>query len=251
MDPLTIAILAVAGFVAAFFDSIVGGGGIISLPALLAVGVDPRLALGTNKLAATGASLMATIRYTNAGVVDLALVLRLIPFAAVGSMFGAATVLEIDNDLIRRLVLVVMVLMTAYVVARPAFGTTNRFHGLTPATLAAAVGFASVIGFYDGFLGPGTGSFLIFAFVGIHGYDFVHAAGNARVLNFASNAAALAFFGLQGTVDYALGLPMLAAMVAGAYAGSHFGIRHGTAWVKPLFVAVTAALMAYLLYLTF
>lgn len=242
MEPLVLAFLLFASFVAAFLDSIVGGGGAISLPALLAVGFDPHMALGTNKLAATGASSMATIRYTAAGMVTLGLVLFLIPVSVVGSFVGAWTALRVDGTWIRYFVAVAMVGITLFVLFRRRFGQVNHYAGLRPATVAASVAFALAIGFYDGILGPGTGSFLLFAFVGVHRFDFVRAAGHARVLNFASNAAALAFFAIQGRVDYAVGLPMMGAMVAGAYVGSHVGLKHGDRWIKPLFVAMTLVL---------
>lgn len=247
MEPLVLVLLLAAAFAAAFFDSIVGGGGVISLPALLAAGLPPHLALGTNKLAATGASLMATIRYTQAGVVVPRLVLVLIPFSVAGSWLGATAVLQIDPDLVRGLVIVVMVAMTLYVLLRRTFGRTNRFQGVRPGPLVASAALALAIGFYDGFLGPGTGTFLIFAFVAAQGFDFVHAAGHARVLNFASNAAALTLFALERSVVWSIGLPMFVAMLAGAWVGSHVGLKHGARWIKPLFVGVTTVLLARLL----
>src|SRR5688572_29046383 len=136
-----------AAFVAAFVDSIVGGGGVISLPALLAAGLDPHLALGTNKLAATGASSMATVRYTQAGVVVLPLVLILIPLSVAGSFLGANTVLHVQPNLIRSLVLIIMGAMTVYVVVRKTFGRENRFVGLRLGTTLAIGGLALAIGF--------------------------------------------------------------------------------------------------------
>lgn len=238
--------LVAAGFVAAFIDSQVGGGGIISLPALLVVGLDPHMALGTNKLAATGASFTATVRYTNAGVVNLPLALLLIPFAGIGSFVGSLAVLQVQARWITAAVIAVMVAMTVYVVARRKFGLVNQFTGLTTATAVAVVALAAVVGFYDGFLGPGTGSFLLFGFVGILRMDFVRAAGLGRVLNFTSNLAALTLFALKDSVLWEYGLPMMAAHVAGAYLGSHVGLKHGARWLKPLFVTVSILLMARL-----
>jgi uncharacterized protein len=249
MEPGTLLFLLAAAFVAAFVDSIVGGGGIISLPALLATGMDPHVALGTNKLAATGASSMATIRYTQAGLVVLPLALALIPFSVVGAMLGSRIVLEFDDRFVKGLVIVVMVAMTLYVLARKRFGAENRFGGATARAVAIGAVVALAVGFYDGFLGPGTGTFLIFAFVGLLRFDFVRAAAHGRVLNFASNLSALVLFALHGRVDYLVGLPMMAAMLVGAYIGSHVGMRHGARWIKPLFVAVSAGLLLRLLWL--
>lgn len=249
MEPGILLALVVAAFLAAFIDSIVGGGGVITLPALLAAGLPPHLALGTNKLAATGASLMATARYTAAGHVDLRTALSLIPLSVVGAFLGAAAVLAVEARLVRSLVIVVMVAMTLYVLLRPSLGRDDRFPGLTPGLFLALGAPALLIGFYDGFLGPGTGSLLLFAFLGIGGFGFLRAAAHGRILNFASNLAALALFALRDQVDYQVGLPMMAAMLGGAYFGSHFGMRHGTRWVKPLFLAMTLAILARLLWL--
>lgn len=246
MEPLVLLVLVGAAFVAAFFDSIVGGGGAISLPALLIAGLPPDLALGTNKLAATGASAMATARYTAAGAVVVRLAVLLVPLSVAGSFVGALTVLEVDRRFVAGLVALVMVLLTAYVLVRKHFGLEDRFEEVTSGRLVATLALALAVGFYDGFLGPGTGSLLLFGFVGLQRFGFVRAAGHARVLNFASNLAALTLFALKGRVDYATGLPMMAAMVAGAYVGSHVGLRHGARWIKPLFVLMTGVILVRL-----
>lgn len=249
MEPAVLALLVIAAFLAAFIDSIVGGGGVISLPALLAAGLPPHLALGTNKLAATGASLMATVRYTQAGLVDLRTALALIPLSVVGAFLGAMAVLALDAGFVRALVIAVMVAMLLYVLFRPRLGHEDRLAGLTPHLFLALGSVALAVGFYDGFLGPGTGSLLLFAFLSVGRFDFRRAAAHGRILNFASNLAALALFALRGEVLYEVGLPMMAAMLAGAYFGSAFGIRHGTRWVKPLFVAMVLAILARLAFL--
>jgi hypothetical protein len=248
VEPVTLALLIAAAFVAAFVDSNVGGGCFNSLPALLATGMPVHLALGTNKLAATGASMMATARYAHAGLISRRLALGLVGFAFAGAMLGATTVLRVDPSFVRGLVVAVMALMTAWVVARKRFGlhdhsaTRPRWAWFTLAPLSLA------IGAYDGFLGPGTGTFFLFAFIGLAGFDFLKAAGHGRVLNFATNLGALLLFAFQRSVDYAIGLPMMAAMLAGAFLGSTYFIRHGAKFIKPLFVAISLALMGKLLY---
>ncbi len=247
MEPATIAFLVVAGFIAAFIDSIVGGGGIISLPALLAAGLPPHVALGTNKLCGTGASSMATLQYLRHGLIRRRVVLALLPFSLAGSLLGAATVLQVDARFIRPLVIAIMIAMTGWVLARPRFGEAATPRTRQGLVVVAGAAMAGVVGFYDGFLGPGTGSFLLFGFVAINGYAFLDAAAHGRVLNFASNIAALGFFVAADSIDYAAGLPMMVAMMAGGTAGSQFAIRHGRRWVRVLFVAVTAALLLRLL----
>ncbi len=241
-------LLALAGFLAGFIDSIVGGGGIITLPALLATGMPAHLAVGTNKVAGTGASAMASLQYARAGLLDARLVWTAAPVAALAAILGAITVLQVDADIVVGLVVVVMIAIIAYVLARPTFGSTNRFAGLTSGTLIATAILALIVGFYDGFLGPGTGNFLLFGLVAIHGFPFLRAAAHGRILNFASNLGALAFFASVGNIDWTLGLTMAAATMTGAFAGSHLNIRSGARIVRPLFVAVAVALLARLLY---
>lgn len=243
-----VAFLAIAGFVAAFIDSQVGGGGAISIPALLAAGLPPHLALGTNKLAATGASATATLQYVRAGTVLPKVTAWLLPGAGLGAVLGVLSVLQVEPQIVQGLVLVLMAAITVYVLTKRDFGEEDRYEGLSPGKLVGALVLTAVIGFYDGFLGPGTGSFLIFAYIGLLGFDFLKAAGHGRVMNFASNIASLAVFWVSGQVDVLAGLPMLLAMLVGAHAGSRFAIEHGSRWIKPLFVLITLALMAKLLW---
>lgn len=243
METETLVFLAVAGFVAAFIDSQVGGGGIISLPALLAVGLPPHLALGTNKFAATAASFSASINYGRSGAVPWGDALRWMPLAFAGSLAGVWAVLHVEGRHLLAIVLVIMAAMTAYTLLRPTFGKVDRLRPPTRGEMAAMALAALAIGVYDGFLGPGTGSFLIFAIVALLGYGFRKAAGLGRVLNFASNIAALAYFLAMDLVLWEAGIPMAAATLAGGWAGSHVGMKHGDRWLKPLFVAVTLGLM--------
>lgn len=161
MDPLVLTFLLGAAFVAAFVDSIVGGGGIISLPALLAVGFPPHLALGTNKLAATGASFTAALRYTQAGLVVASLSFGFIPLAIIGSMAGAATVLHVEARFVKAVVVAVMALMTLYVMLRPAFGHIDKSRPFQSARIAAMSGmtFAIALDSMTGSWDPGPAAF--------------------------------------------------------------------------------------------
>lgn len=243
MDAETMVFLALAGFVAAFIDSQVGGGGIISLPALLAVGLPPHLALGTNKFGATAASLSASVNYGRSGAVPWRQAALWMPLAFGGSLLGVWLVLRVAADHLLALVLVLMAAMAAYTLLRPRFGKEDRPTLPTRRELAAMASMALLIGTYDGFLGPGTGSFLLFAIVALLGYGFRKAAALGRVLNFASNAGALAYFLGRDLVAWEYGIPMAVATLAGGWVGSHVGLAHGDRWLKPLFVAITLALM--------
>lgn len=248
MDAATVLLLTGAGLLAGFIDSIVGGGGVVSLPALLAAGVPPHLALGTNKVAGTGASSMASYQYARARLLLPRLAVVTFPLAAGAAVLGAMTVLRVGERVVVGLVALVMVVLVAYVLLRPRFGRDDRFGGLRLATVLATAGLAVAVGFYDGFLGPGTGNMLLFGLVAIHGFPFPRAAAHGRVLNLGSNVGALAFFAATGNVAWSLGLPMAAATMTGAYLGSRVGIRHGVRWIRPLFVAVAALLLARLLW---
>ncbi len=245
---LLLLLLAIAGFLAGFIDSIVGGGGIITLPALLATGMPPHLAVGTNKVAGTGASGMASLQYARAGLLEKKLVWTTVPVAALAAALGAIAVLQVDADLIVGLVVIAMVAIIAYVLARPSFGTQDKFTGLVASTLVASTILALIVGFYDGFLGPGTGNFLLFGLVAIHGFPFLRAAAHGRVINFASNVGALILFASLDNIDWTLGLTMAAATMTGAYVGSHANIRSGARFVRPLFVIVALLLLGRLVY---
>jgi uncharacterized protein len=244
----TLLLLAIASLFAGFVDSIVGGGGVITLPSLLAAGVPPHLALGTNKVAGTGASAMATWQYTRAGLVMPRLVALTFPLAVGGGILGAVVVLRLPESFVVALIVVLLVAMTAYILLRPRFGTQDRFSGLRPATLAATAALALAVGFYDGMLGPGTGNLLLFGLVAIHGFAFLPAAAHGRVLNFGSNIGALGYFSAVSNIDWTIGLVMAIGTVTGAFIGSRFGIRHGAKWIRPLFVFVALVLLVRLVF---
>ncbi len=247
VEPWTLVFLVAAAFVAAFVDSIVGGGGAITVPALLAAGLPPHLALGTNKLQATGASLAATIQYVRHGLLRPTLVALWFPLAAAGSVAGALTVLHVPGGIVVAMVVLVVLAMTVYVFIQPHFGKQDRYKA-SAKTLASGAALALAVGWYDGFLGPGTGSFLLFGLVATQGFRFLDAAAHGRVLNFASNAAALVAFAIAGQVDYAVGLPMVAATLLGGWLGGKFAVDHGVKWIRPLFVVMSLALVGRLVW---
>jgi len=239
--------LIVAGFVAAFVDSVVGGGGLISLPALLFVGLPPTVALGTNKLASTFSSMTSSLTFLLSGKINIKLVSILFPLSIVGSALGSYTITLIPSSFLKPLVVVMLILVMVYSLIKKNWGRQSTYKGFIPKTAVFAVIFAFAIGYYDGFFGPGTGSFLIFCMLLI-GFDYVSAAGNAKVLNFGSNIASLLTFALLDSVNFSYGIPMGIAMVAGALIGSKLAIRKGTSFVKPLFIIITTLLIGKLLW---
>jgi len=234
--------LIAAGFVAAFVDAVVGGGGLMSVPALLAVGLPPSLALGTNKFASTFSSLTSMTTFLMSGKIQLKLATALFPLSLGGAALGAYIIHELPSDFLRPLVVVLLIAVTIYTLLKKNWGADSVYRGLTRRSAVLIGCGALIIGFYDGFFGPGTGSFLIFMFI-FTGFDFVRASANAKVLNFASNLAALAVFWSLGSVAFTYGIPMGLSMMAGAYIGSRTAVKHGVKFVKPLFVIMTVGLI--------
>ncbi|MFS0558066.1 sulfite exporter TauE/SafE family protein [Brevibacillus sp. 179-C9.3 HS] len=248
MDLSTIVLLAVFGFVAAFIDSTVGGGGLISLPALLGLGMPPYLALGTNKLAGTISSATSSYTFIKSGKFDKKLMLILFPVSLIGAYFGAKTVLFVPQEFLKILVVIMMALIFVYTLFNKRFGQDSNYKGLTKFTLGIGIPFTFLIGFYDGFFGPGTGSFFVFLMVLLFGYDFVIAAGNGRILNLASNISALFVFTMEGKVVFMTGLIMGIAMLLGANLGAKMAIKTGVRYVRPLFLVVSITLIVKMVY---
>nr|WP_217368654.1 MULTISPECIES: TSUP family transporter [unclassified Brevibacillus] len=248
MDLSTIVLLAVFGFIAAFIDSTVGGGGLISLPALLGLGMPPYLALGTNKLAGTISSATSSYTFIKNGKFDKKLMLILFPVSLIGAYFGAKTVLFVPQEFLKILVVIMMALIFVYTLFNKRFGQDSNYKGLTKFTLGIGIPFTFLIGFYDGFFGPGTGSFFVFLMVLLFGYDFVIAAGNGRILNLASNISALFVFTMEGKVVFMTGLIMGIAMLLGANLGAKMAIKTGVRYVRPLFLVVSITLIVKMVY---
>ncbi|WP_206831720.1 sulfite exporter TauE/SafE family protein [Alicyclobacillus fructus] len=246
MEHLTwahMAVLAVAGYVAAFIDSTVGGGGLVSLPALLFVGLPPSVALGTNKFAGTMSAVTSFSSYLLSGKVRLKLVGPLFPLGVMASALGAYVVHQLPSSFLRPFVLVMLLIVAAYTLWKKDLGLVESVRPLTRRTFALTSLLAIALGFYDGFFGPGTGSFLVMGFL-LLGFDFLSASGNARTLNLASNVGALCTFIAVGAVHYEAGLVLGLSMVLGALTGSRFAIRKGARYVRPIFIGVTCLVIA-------
>lgn len=233
-------------FLAGFVDAVAGGGGTITLPTLFLMGLSPAQAVATNKLLAIFGSGSATMQYGRAGHMETRLVWRLIPLALLGSALGAWLVHFVDPAVFRTLVAVVILGVGALVIVNRSFGLTDRYPGLTPGVLAAALPGALVIGVYDGLLGPGTGTFLLFLFA-LQGFNLVRASGNAKAVNFATNLGAFVFFLLGGQMVFWIGLPMGLANAAGAHVGARMAMLRGSAFVKWMYGVIVLLVAARLL----
>ncbi len=247
LDLFTVPYLLVAGFIAAFVDSSVGGGGLVTTPSLLALGMPVPYALGTNKLASTMGAVTSFLSFWQAGKLAKKLALCLMPLSFLGSALGAYVVYLLPEALLRRLIVLLLIAVAVYTFKRKDWAELTTKERLSAAAYVAAALMAAVVGFYDGFFGPGTGSFLIFGFLFL-GFDFVTAAGNAKALNLGSNLGALLSFALAGTIYWQYSLVMGGAMILGAFCGSRLAISKGTAYVRPLFLTVTTLLIAKQVY---
>lgn len=232
-------IICIFGFLAAAVDAIAGGGGLISLPALLLVGVPPHLALGTNKFASTMASFNSSVTFARSGKVHFPLVKWQVLFTFLGACLGVWSVLRVNSDFLNKIVFILIIFVGIYTIVHKNLGMDDHFHGLKLSSIILGISFAFALGFYDGFFGPGTGSFLIFAFMTIYGFDFVSASANSKVLNFTSNLAALILFAWNGKILYLYGIPMALAMIIGSRVGTRLAITRGATLVKPIFLTMS------------
>ena len=232
-------------FVAGFIDSVVGGGGLIQVPALFVLmpGVPPATLLGTNKFSSIWGTLSATIQYLRKVPMEWRATLPTCATAVVAGFIGARTVAHINADFLRPLILVMLLVVLAYTLWKKDFGKLHAPRLTHGQQLWVGLTTGTGIGFYDGFFGPGTGSFLIFAFVGLFGFSFLAASASAKVVNVITNVAALAFFVGNGNVLYQTALPMALFNVAGATIGSRMAIRRGSEFVRLLFIVIVAALI--------
>ncbi|MFS0755815.1 TSUP family transporter [Noviherbaspirillum sp. 1P10PC] len=238
-------VLAAAAFLAGLIDAVVGGGGLIQIPALFSTlpSVVPATLLGTSKLAGiwgTGAAAInfarrITIRWSTAAPAAAA--------AFVLSFLGAYTVTKIPPDFIRKLLPFILVAVAIYTLKKKDLGTHHApIHtGWQEKSLAVLIG--GSIGFYDGFFGPGTGSFLVFLFVRVFGYNFLSAAAVSKIVNVACNLAALLWFGYSGHLLWKVGIMMAVLNVAGSLIGSRLALRHGSGFVRKIFLFVVSALI--------
>lgn len=241
MDVLTIVLLTLAAFAAGTVDAIAGGGGLITLPSLLTAGLVPHAALATNKGQSVWGSLAALIAFWRAGRVDKKQALYAFPLGFAGSFAGATLVSGVDKDALKPIIIAMLIgAALLLVVKKPAPTEATRHRPL------AAAGLALLIGAYDGFFGPGTGTFLIVGFVALCGRSLVHASADAKVVNFASNLAAVVVFAYQGLIIWTLAVPMAVGQLLGGFLGARFAMKGGERIVRIVVLAVSGALVVKL-----
>jgi uncharacterized membrane protein YfcA len=253
MAEIDVILLLVAALFAGFVDAVAGGGGLIQVPALLVAlpGEAPATVFGTNKLASIFGTANAALRYARKISLPWGLALPAAAAAFLSSFAGAMAVAWLPKEVVRPLVLGLLVLVLVYTVVKPGFGVVSGARLAPDQERPRAMLMGAVLGFYDGFFGPGAGSFMIFAFVHWFRLDFLHASSAAKVVNFATNAAALAFFVPSGHVLWITGFAMAVFNIAGAVMGSRLALRHGSGFVRGVFIVVASLLIARLGYDTF
>jgi len=242
-----IVLLCMAGFLASFIDSIAGGGGLISVPAFMLAGLPPHMVLGTNKFSATAGSFTSSLQFIKSGKANFKLLKYLIPFTFLGAFLGVKAVLHIDQKFLNTLVLILIMFIGIYTLFSKSLGLEDKFKGLTKINVIYGIFLALFLGFYDGFFGPGTGSFLVFGFINIFGFNFVSSSANARILNFISNVTALILFAISGKINYMIGLPVALSMIIGAKMGTGVALSKGSRLIKPIFVTMSLAVAVKML----
>jgi uncharacterized membrane protein YfcA len=242
-------VLFVTGLVAGFVDSIAGGGGLITVPVLLSTGMLPQDALGTNKLQATFGSGSAAFHFTHAGLVRLNDCIRGIAFTAIGA--AAGTMLVVNErvarpELLKLIIPWLLIALAIYLLVRPALGSVQRKERMTNNVFHLTFGL--LIGFYDGFFGPGTGTFWAMAYVMFLGYELTQATAHTKVMNFTSNIASLVVFVAAGHVLPLPGIVMGIGQMLGARLGSRAVIKRGANFIRPIFLTVVIAIASKLLW---
>jgi hypothetical protein len=245
LSPLAIALLTLVALIAGLIDAIAGGGGLLTVPALMATGLEQPFVLGTNKGSAVFGSGSALFRFWRARLIDTRRAPWLFALGFFGSLGGAGLLTLVDSRVLRPVALVLLLaagVTVAFVRPRPAEAGTPP----VPRGQLAAAGLALLVGAYDGFFGPGTGTFLIIGFVMLLRFSLQEASANAKVVNFASNLAALVLFVFRGTVLWKVSLPMAAGQLIGGAIGAQLAVKRGDLLVKRVVLAVVVALVARL-----
>lgn len=245
LDLLTLLLLGAVAFTAGFVDSIAGGGGLLTVPALLIAGLDPAYALGTNKLQGCIASFSATLAFARAKLIEWKSALPLALIAAFGGILGTLSVGLIPSHWLLLLIPILLVVVALYFALSPGLGDSHARARVSIGTFSFTI--PVLVGFYDGIFGPGAGSFYMLGFVTLLGFSMIKATAHTKLLNFGSNFASLCVFALKGYVILPIGLTMAIGAFLGAQLGSRLAIRVGAKLIRPLLVIVSCVMAIKLL----
>lgn len=244
IEPWHLPILFLTAFAAGFVDSVAGGGGLITLPVLLSFGLPPQVALGTNKLQATFGSSSAAWHFTRAGTVTIRECARGFALSFLGAAAGTLAVMQVSSAFLRQWIPLLLIGVALYVLLKPKLGDVERPARLPHARFDLIFGLG--IGFYDGFFGPGTGTFWAMACMLWLGFNMTKATGYTKLMNFASNLSSLIFFAAAGQVLLTAGLTMGIGQWLGARLGAGMVIRKGTRFIRPVFLTMVFVMAAKL-----
>lgn len=239
-------LLFTTGLLAGTIDAIAGGGGLISLPILLSFGVPPHVAFGTNKFQGTVGTFVATLKYYRHGLIAKEGLLPGILFGLIGGITGSVTSQMISSDFLRDIIPIFLFSIFIYTIFSPKMGQTDKQPRISLLIFYATVGFA--LAFYDGFLGPGTGSFWVFALTFFLGYNLIKATAYTKVFNLNSSFIATISFALGGNIDYRFAICMALGQLIGGRLGAYLAIHKGANLIRPVFLSVTALTLTSLIY---
>jgi uncharacterized membrane protein YfcA len=242
---LLLVLLAATSFVAGFIDALVGGGGLINIPMLFTALPKevPATLFGTNKFASFFGTSSAALRYARRVDMPWGATLSATAAAFACSYLGAMAVAWLPRDLLRPLILVLLIASAVYTFRRKDFGVDHRPRAMGARAYVYALALGGVIGFYDGFFGPGTGSFLIFLFVRVFGFDFLHASASAKIVNLATNLAAIGYFIPNGFFLIDAAITMACFNILGAVVGTQLAFRRGSGFVRQVFLVMVSVLI--------
>jgi uncharacterized protein len=242
-------ILFLAALFGGFIDAIAGGGGLITLPALLSVGIPPQAALGTNKFQGTFGSFTAAAYYHQKNLFNIRSELFGICCTLIGATVGAWTVQTIHSDILGTLIPILLFLIALYTIFSPSLGELQTRPRIKANVFYSAIGLS--LGFYDGFFGPGTGTFWAMSYMVLMGFEITRATGSTKLMNFTSNIVSVVVFALGGSILLVHGIVMAVGQTIGAQLGARFAVKKGIRIIRPLFILVVLATIAKLLYARF
>ncbi len=245
----TVLLVVIAGLAAGWVDAVVGGGGLLQLPALLLVpGITPVQALATNKMGSIFGTTTSAVTYYRRAHPDLRTAIPMALIALGGSFGGAVLAASLPSSVFKPVIVVALIAVAVFTALKPTVGTLTQLKHTGRRHYGTAGAIGAVIGFYDGLIGPGTGSFLIIAMVTLLGYNFLGASAKAKIVNMATNFGALMFFLPHGSILWGLGLLLGVANMVGGYVGSRMAITRGSRFIRIIFLVVVGALILKLGY---
>jgi uncharacterized membrane protein YfcA len=243
METYIIVLLCVAAFAAGFIDAVVGGGGLIQTPAglILLPNLPVATVIGTLKIPAFSGTSFAAYQYLKKVTMNWRLLIIMVAVAIPSAFLGSNLLTYMSNDFMKPLLLFILSLLAIYTYAKKNFGQHIAKNLSNRMQIFNAIMISFIVGFYDGFIGPGAGSFFVVAFIALMGFDFLHASANAKMVNLATNFGSICLFMIKGKIIWAIALPMAASNAAGGWLGAKVAITKGNGFIRIFFLVVVVA----------